>query len=72
MDAFISDFLYAFRVFFKRPGLTILAIVALAVSLGMSTTAFSTLNGMFFKPLPFKDPSSLQAVFLDNKDHAQN
>jgi hypothetical protein len=58
MDAFISDFMYAFRVFFKRPGLTILAIVALSVSLGMSTTAFSTLNGMFLKPLPFKDPAT--------------
>ncbi len=66
MDTFISDFLYAFRVFFKRPGLTILAIVALSLSLGMSVTAFSTLNGMFFKPLPFKDPDSLQTVFLVN------
>ena len=67
MDSFVSDFLYAFRVFFKRPGLTILAIVALSVSLGMSTTAFSTLNGMFFKPLPFKDPESLHAIYLDNE-----
>jgi putative ABC transport system permease protein len=66
MDAFVSDFLYAFRVFFKRPGLTILAIAALSVSLGMSTTAFSTLNGMFFKPLPFKDPDALHAIYLSN------
>ncbi|MEX0330804.1 MAG: ABC transporter permease [Puniceicoccaceae bacterium] len=68
MDAFVSDLLYAFRVFFKRPGLTILAIVALSVSLGMSTTAFSTLNGMFFKPLPFKDPGSLHSIYLLNKN----
>jgi putative ABC transport system permease protein len=68
MDAFKSDLLYAFRVFFKRPGLTILAIVALSVSLGMSTTAFSTLNGMFFKPLPFKDPQSLHSIYLTNKN----
>lgn len=64
MNAFVSDFLYAFRVFFKRPGLTLLAILALALSLGMSTTAFSTLNGMFFKPLPFKDPEQLYHVYL--------
>ena len=68
MDAFVSDLLYAFRVFFKRPGLTILAIVALSVSLGMSTTAFSTLNGMFFKPLPFKDPGSLHSIYLLNEN----
>ncbi|HSH09944.1 MAG TPA: ABC transporter permease, partial [Oceanipulchritudo sp.] len=66
MDAFLTDFRYAFRVLFKRPGLTLLAILALAVSLGMSTTAFSTLNGIFFKPLPFKDPDSLQQIYLRN------
>jgi len=68
MDSFVSDFLYAFRVLFKRPGLTLLAIVALSVSLGMSTTAFSTLNGMFFKPLPFKDPESLHQIYLRNRN----
>ncbi len=67
MDSFKSDFLYAFRVFFKRPGLTLLAILALAVSLGMSTAAFSSLNGMFFKPLPFKDPERLHQIFLQNE-----
>jgi putative ABC transport system permease protein len=67
MDSFKSDFLYAFRVFFKRPGLTLLAILALAVSLGMSTAAFSSLNGMFLKPLPFKDPERLHQIFLQNR-----
>jgi len=66
MTAFVSDFLYSFRIFFKRPGLTLLAIIALAVSLGMSTTTFSTLNGMFFKPLPFENPEELYNVVLRN------
>lgn len=64
VNAFVSDFLYAFRVLFKRPGLTLLAILALSVSLGMTTTAFSTLNGLFFKPLPFKDPDQLHNIYL--------
>lgn len=68
MDAFVSDLLYAFRVFFKRPGLTLLAILALAVSLGMSTTAFSTLNGMFFKPLPFKQADKLHHIYLKDTE----
>lgn len=68
MDAFVSDFLYAFRVFFKRPGLTILAILALSLSLGMSITAFSLMNDMFLKPLPFKDPQQLYSVSLIKTD----
>ena len=67
MDAFLSDFRHAFRVFFKRPGLTLLAILALAVSLGMSTTAFSTLNGIFFKPLPFRDAEELHHIYVQNE-----
>jgi putative ABC transport system permease protein len=64
MNSFVSDFLYAFRILFKRPGLTVLAILALSVSLGMTTTAFSTLNGLFFKPLPFKNPETLHHIYL--------
>jgi predicted permease len=71
MDAFVSDFLYAFRVLFKRPGLTLLAVLALAVSMGMSTTAFSTLNGMFFKPLPFKGAGELHHIYLKNNKAQQ-
>lgn len=67
MNAFLSDFLYAFRIFFKRPGLTLLAILALAVSLGMSIGTFSVLNGMFLKPLPFKDPQHLHQIHLSGK-----
>ncbi|MEX0322415.1 MAG: ABC transporter permease [Puniceicoccaceae bacterium] len=67
MDSFKSDFLYAFRIFFKRPGLTLLAILALALSLGMSTAAFSSLNGMFFKPLPFKDAEQLHQIYIQNE-----
>lgn len=67
MSSFVSDFLYAFRIFFKRPGLTILAILALSLSLGMTTAAFSMLNGFFFKPLPFDNPEELHLIFLGNE-----
>lgn len=67
MNAFVSDFLYAFRILFKRPGLTLLAIVALSVSMGMTTTTFSVLNGLLFKPLPFEKPEQLHHVFLKSK-----
>lgn len=72
MHALLSDFLYAFRIFFKRPGLTLLAIFALAFSLGLSTHTFSILNGMFFKPLPYKDPQNLYVVYLQNPESEIN
>ncbi|NDV61984.1 ABC transporter permease [Puniceicoccales bacterium CK1056] len=69
MNAFVSDFLYAFRILFKRPGLTLLAIVALSVSLGMTTTTFSVLNGLLFKPLPFENPEELHHIYLKGESY---
>jgi putative ABC transport system permease protein len=66
MSSFVSDCLYAFRIFYKRPGLTLLSILALAISLGLSTTTFSVLNGMFLKPLPFEKPEQLYFISLHN------
>lgn len=66
MNAFAADFLYAFRIFYKRPGLSLLSILALSVSLGMSTGTFAMLNGLFFKPLPFPSPEELHTIYLEN------
>lgn len=57
-----EDLLYAFRVLFKRPGLTLLAILALSISVGMTTSAFSILNALFLKGPPFDDAHQLVAV----------
>jgi putative ABC transport system permease protein len=64
MDAFLRDIAFAFRVLFKRPGLTLLALVALAISMGMAIGTFSQYNAIFFKPLPFEDPSALYHIYL--------
>lgn len=68
MENLLSDLKYAFRVFFKRPGLTVLTILALGFSMGMATTVFSILNGMFLKPLPFKDYKELHQIALENRN----
>jgi putative ABC transport system permease protein len=68
MNTFVTDFCYAFRIFFKRPGLTLLAILALAISMGMSITTFSILNGFFLRPLPFDNPEELHHIYLDDRE----
>jgi len=71
MRSFISDSLYAFRILYKRPGLTLLAVLALSISLGLSTTTFSILNGIFFKSLPFEEAKELQVVGLQRPGMAE-
>ena len=59
MTGLIRDARFACRVFRKSPGFTGLAIVVLALAIGIaSTTAiFSVVYGTFFAPLPYRDPS---------------
>lgn len=65
MELFCRDILYAFRILFKSPGLTLLAILALSISLGLATTTFSILNGMFLKDLPFDHADRLRSIRLN-------
>ena len=49
----MSDLTYALRSLLKTPATTITAIVTLALGIGASTTCFSALNALLFRPLPF-------------------
>lgn len=66
MSLLWQDFLYAFRVLFKRPGPTFLAILALSLSIGLTTTAFSVFNGIFFKGFPHPDGPRLYYIGLSH------
>jgi predicted permease len=58
------DLLFAFRVLFKRPIMTLVAILALSLSIGMTITFFSVINGIMLRPMPFPEPEKLHSVYL--------
>ena len=51
----IADFRYGFRMLVKRPGTSLLAVVALGLGIGLTTTMFSIVQGAFLRGLPFEE-----------------
>ncbi|MGE3274990.1 MAG: ABC transporter permease [Vicinamibacterales bacterium] len=51
----MSDLRLAFRMMGKQPGMALLAVVALALGIGLTTTMFSIVNGAVLRGLPFPE-----------------
>src|SRR5213592_2370707 len=66
----MTDFRFAFRKLRQSPAFTLIAIVTLALGIGLNTTIFSLINDLFLRGLPFKEPS--RVVHLDNSDKARD
>jgi predicted permease len=55
-DQMLQDIRYALRGFRKNPGFTVVALMMLALGIGVNTTVFTVTNAMLFSGYPGLDP----------------
>src|SRR5687768_11702419 len=56
------DVRHAFRILFRNPGFTIVAVVTLALGIGTNTAVFSVIDAVLLRPLPDANPDRVFVV----------
>src|SRR5260370_41068694 len=58
----LQDLRFAFRTWWKSPTFAALAILALALGIGVNSAIFSVGNAVGLQPLPFAEPERLCVI----------
>ena len=70
MDSFVQDLRYSLRSLGKHPGLVLVAVLSLAVGIGVNTAIFSVLNALLLRPVPVREPDRAVVVYHASPDRS--
>jgi putative ABC transport system permease protein len=68
METLLKDLRYAVRSLVKRPSFTLVAVLTLALGIGINTTVFSLANSVFLRQLPVASPQNLAWIFSNRQN----
>ena len=64
----MNDLRFAFRQLLKSPAFTLLAVLTLAIGIGMNTAIFSLMHDLFLRGLPFSEPDRIVRIYGEAKE----
>src|SRR5205807_3365489 len=64
----MNEFRFALRQLRKSPGFTAIAVITIALGIGLNTSIFSLIDDLFMRPLPFKEPQSILHLYSNARE----
>ncbi len=67
MGTFLQDLRFGVRLLIRNPGYTAIAVISLALGIGVNTMTFSGINSVLLKPIPVADPARIVSVYTTDE-----
>ncbi len=67
MQTLSQDLRYGARMLLKKPGFTLIAVITLALGIGVNTAIFSAVNDLVLRPVVAERPDELARVFFGSQ-----
>jgi predicted permease len=64
VDTVWQDFKFGLRLMLKSPGFTAVAVLTIALGIGVNTAMFSVVHGVLLQSLPFQNPDKIVMLWM--------
>ncbi|HEX6649112.1 MAG TPA: ABC transporter permease [Pyrinomonadaceae bacterium] len=66
-DTLLNDLRYGAKMLLKSKGVTVVAVISLAVGIGANSAIFSLMNSILFRPRPVANPEELVELYVGDQ-----